>query len=84
MFAPIYFCPVHGETWHAAVVEIIDSQNDEVYEIRACPQVGCTHECRPLFHDGKQVLHPLTDEEMYWETMNWGDDEDELQRSDYD
>lgn len=69
MFAPIYICPEHGETWHAKIEEIIDTERDSVDEVRVCPK--CFREVTPLLHEGQQVLHALTDEEMYWETMSY-------------
>jgi hypothetical protein len=65
MFAPIYKCTVHGETWHSQLVEDIDINNDEIYRYLTCPL--CHREVKPVLHNGKQVVHILTEEEMYWE-----------------
>jgi uncharacterized protein with PIN domain len=73
LFAPIYVCPEHGETWHAESVEEIDSVNDEVYAWHKCPK--CHREVKLLVHDGHPAMHPLTAEEAYWET--WSEDNDE-------
>lgn len=76
LFAPIYVCSEHGETWHAEVVEEIDTDHDEVYQWRKCPK--CHVEVKPLLHDGYPVMHPLTNDEAYWESgVGFGDDEDE-------
>jgi hypothetical protein len=69
----MYVCSEHGETWHAELVEEIDTDHDEVYQFRKCPK--CHHEVKPLLHDGHPVMHPLTQEEAYWES--WSDDEEE-------
>lgn len=74
IFAPIYVCPEHGETWHAQLVEDIDTENDDVFERRVCPD--CPRDVAPLLHDGLQVMHPLTVEEVYWETYSEEDEDD--------
>lgn len=68
-FAQIYVCPKHGETIHPVETEFIDCENDDVEWFLLCPHAECTREVKPLTHDGKPVLRPLTEEEMYWETF---------------
>jgi hypothetical protein len=75
LFAPMYVCPEHGEIWHTDAIEEIDTEGDEVYERRLCTQ--CHRDVMPLLHDGHPVLHPLTDEEAYWDTYTGDDDEGE-------
>lgn len=75
LFALIYVCPEHGETWHTEYVEDIDTEYDEVYSRVICGQ--CHHDVKPLMCDGHQVVHPLTDEEAYWETSSPFDDDEE-------
>ena len=65
MFAQIYICPTHGETWHVENAEIIDTVNDEVYPIVLCGK--CHTEVRPLVHDSRPVYHALSHEDMFWE-----------------
>jgi hypothetical protein len=65
MFALIYICPTHGETWHVERTETCDTENDEVYEFMVCSICGL--EVKPLMRDGVQICHALTDEEMFWE-----------------
>ena len=65
MFALVYVCPTHGEVWHVERTETCDTENDEVYEFMVCSVCGL--EVRPLIRDGIQVVHPLTDEEMFLE-----------------
>lgn len=72
MFAPIYICPKHGETWHVEHAETIDTDHDEIYEYIVCDK--CGSEVKPLLHEGHQVVHPLTDDEIFWELQT---DEDE-------
>lgn len=62
IFAPLYRCPMHGETWHVQRVEEIDCENDEVYVFMACSR--CYATCEPVMKDGLPVLHPLTDDEV--------------------
>ena len=73
MFAQIYICPIHGETWHIQQAEEIDTDNDEVYQFMACDK--CGSEVKPLLHDGHQVVHPLTDEEMFFEMQSFEDED---------
>ena len=75
LFAPMYTCPEHGDVWHVDSFEEIDTENDEVYERRLCSKCHC--DVTPLLHDGHPVVHPLTDEEAYWETYDADDDEDD-------
>ncbi len=75
MFAPIYICPKCGETWHVEQAEVFDTDQDEIYQFMVCQK--CGSEVKPLLHDGHQVVHPLTDEEMFFE-MQSGEDEEAL------
>lgn len=75
LFAQIYQCPEHGETWHVETATEVDSVNDEVYEHVLCSR--CHRSVTPLLHDGVPVMHPLTDEEAYWEMGGDDDDEEE-------
>lgn len=74
-FAQIYTCSEHGETIHPVEYEMIDCENDNVEWFLLCDKPGCTREVKPLMHDGKPVLRPLTDEEMYWELSDFGDED---------
>lgn len=65
LFAPMYKCPKHGEVWHVETVESYDTEYDEVYVNKVCSQ--CYSEVVPYEHDGKPVVHPLTNEEAMWE-----------------
>ena len=65
LFAAMYKCPEHGETWRTYHTEEIDDENDEVYEHRLCSV--CHQDVTPILHDGVPILHPLTDEEAYWQ-----------------
>ena len=64
-FAYIYDCPKCGEVIHIETVEHIDTEYDEVYEVRVCSTFYS--EVRQKEVDGKPCLRPLTDEEMFWE-----------------
>lgn len=75
IFAPVYVCPEHGETWHAEVMEEIDTDHDEVYQWRKCPK--CHSEVKPLLRNGHPVMHPLTQEEAYWDSYSEDDNDDE-------
>jgi hypothetical protein len=66
-FAQIYTCSEHGETIHPEKVESIDTENDEVYVDWVCSQ--CYRTVERLMIDGKPVLRPLTDNEMFWESF---------------
>ncbi len=74
MFAQIYKCPTHGDTWQPIQAEDIDTERDEVYRWMCCPVVGCHHSVEPVTHDGKPVMHVLTEDEMCWEM--WSDPDD--------
>jgi hypothetical protein len=63
-FAHIYTCPVHGETINVTIVEDVDCDNDEVYEVPIHNKADCYREVRPLMVDGKHVMRPLTKEEI--------------------
>jgi hypothetical protein len=75
LFAPVYVCSEHGETWHVEFATEIDSVNDEVYEHHICSL--CRRDVVPLLHDGHTVLHPLTNDEAYWETWSKEEDDEE-------
>jgi hypothetical protein len=68
LFAPMWNCKQHGDMWHIEEVEEIDTVNDDVYTLKLCPH--CHQSVTPLYHDGLRVMHPLTDEQAYWEQMN--------------
>jgi hypothetical protein len=62
LFAPMWKCPTHGEVW--GIEEI--TEGDETFHLCSiCHQI-----VTPLYHDGLRVMHPLTDEQAYWEQMN--------------
>lgn len=86
LFAPIYVCPEHGQIWQIEIETVIDTDQDDVYNRRCCPK--CRRDVTPLLHDGNPVLHPLTDEEAYWETSSPfdepEDDEDEYEPTPWD
>ena len=63
-FTQIYLCPTHGEV-DGVHLEDIDFVNDEIYEYVGCAKPNCLHEVKPLLHEGKPVLRPLTDEELF-------------------
>jgi hypothetical protein len=74
LFAPMYKCSKHGEIWHVLTFDEIDKVNDEEYQIVYCAK--CGNEVTRVFVDGVPVMHPLTDEEAYWETYTedeWSD-----------
>lgn len=73
MFAPIFICPTHGETWHVEHAEEFDTEQDEIYQFIVCQK--CGSEVKPLIHEGHHVCHMLTDEEMFYEIQSSGDDE---------
>ncbi len=73
MFAPLYTCPTHGETWHVQRVEEIDTERDDIYEFVVCEK--CGHSVTPLLHDGHHVVHVLSDEDMFWEMQSESGDE---------
>lgn len=68
LFAPMFHCKQHGDIWHIEEVEEIDTVNDEIYTLKLCPT--CHQTVTPLYHEGARVMHPLTDEEVYWEQMS--------------
>jgi len=74
LFAPIYKCPKHGEIWHVETVKDIDIENDEVYEFTVCAQ--CYKPVVQIYDDGIPVMHPLTQEEAYWESYSPDEDEE--------
>lgn len=79
VFAYIYICPHHGETIDVYTYEAIDCDNDEVYAIMMCST--CHSEVKPLLDEnGKQVMRPLTEEEMeadlgFDDDPDWDEDE---------
>ena len=68
MFAQIYICLKHGETWHVEHIEEIDTEQDEVYQFVVCSK--CGSEVKPLLHEGHNVVHVLTDDEIFWEMQS--------------
>lgn len=68
MFAQLYNCPTHGEVWHTEIAEEIDTENDEVYPHRVCS--CCFSDVTEVLHNGMPCLHPLTEEEMFWEAYD--------------
>lgn len=74
IFAPLYQCPKCGEIWHVQTVEEIDTENDEIYLHTICDI--CHSDVTPVLWDGHPVVHPLTDEELYWESSSDDDEED--------
>ncbi len=74
IFAPLYKCPNHGEVWHVETVEEIDTINDDVYYFEVCSQ--CGHAVTPITHEGAPVVHPLTNEEAFWELGESDDESD--------
>lgn len=75
VLAPLYTCPQHGEVYHVQMVGECDPENDEVYEHPVCSYCGAS--VTPILHDGIPVCHPLTVEELYWDSYGEDEDEDE-------
>ena len=74
LLAPMFKCPQHGEVWRVETVEIIDTDRDDVNIQVLCGV--CYDVVVPFVVDGLPVMHPLTDEQAYWEMMS-ADDPDE-------
>lgn len=76
LLAPMWNCKQHGDIWNIEEVEEVDTVNDEAYTLKLCPT--CHQTVTPLYHDGLRVMHPLTDEEAYFEqSANDEDDEED-------
>lgn len=75
IFAPLYLCPEHGETWHVQIIEDIDTESDSVEVRRVCDK--CYRDVKPVLHEGNQVMHALTVEEAYWDNMSFGDEDED-------
>jgi hypothetical protein len=76
-FAQIYICPIHGETWHPVSFEEIDTERDAVWTEILCNFPGCTRSVMPLMHEGKYVMHALTENELRDEmALAWWEEED--------
>ncbi len=73
-FAQIYVCPIHGQTWKPVVVQIIDTDRDDVWDEYQCPDPQCNHSVTPLMHHGKYVMHALTEDELRDEILFSGEE----------
>lgn len=77
IFAPLYKCAEHGDIWKIELFPVIDTDNDEAYNVPQCPK--CQREVLPVIIEGKPAMHALTREEAFWENYNpegISDDED--------
>lgn len=65
MFANLYKCPNCGPTWHVYEYENIDCERDDIEITIHCSD--CHAWVQPITKNDLQVVHALTDEEMFWE-----------------
>lgn len=58
MFAQLYLCPKCGEVWKDVRIECVDIERGEF-----APMHSCGNSVREVTHEGKPVVHALTEAE---------------------